>query len=320
MVTINPARTVVITGASGGIGAATAAKLVISLPTLQHLILAVRNIDKAESVVAEPLRKGQGSRPVKVSLVPIELTDFTSISTCATKITDALGNDPLDLLINNAGVMACPLTYSKMQADKGPVELQYATNHLSHAKLTHALLPSLQKSEHGRVIFVSSLAAKFASKRDSAPVVNERVESVLKNGGYEKWKMYGESKLAMSMFARELAKRTNITSLSLHPGIVQTDLSRYLIPKFLQGSSDTFVGRSLAKVANVFGFKTPEQGAELSIELSEKIESELENGMMYMSTGLKKLQRRELPIFWNDNECSRLYEDTMQFIESASTE
>ncbi|PXF44832.1 Short-chain dehydrogenase TIC 32, chloroplastic [Gracilariopsis chorda] len=312
----NPARTAVITGASGGIGAATARSLVSTLPTLEHLILAARDINKAESV-AEPLRKGASARPVKVTVVPVELSDLISVRECAEKISHRLGGEPLDLLINNAGIMACPLMYSSMRGENGYVELQYATNHLSHAALTTWLLSEMEKSDCARAIFVSSLAVRFASGRTTAPVVEERVEGVLKNGGYEKWRMYGESKLAMSMFARELSRRSNVFCLSLHPGVVQTELIRYVVPKFMQGSPTSFAGKLLEGASRrVLGLKTPEQGAELSIELSQKGREELENGMMYMKTGLEKLQLRQLPIFWNNKECSRLYEDTVRFVTS----
>lgn len=135
----NPARTAVITGASGGIGAATARSLVSTLPTVEHLILAARDMKKAESV-AEPIRKGVSARPVKVSVVPVELSDLKSVRECAEQIRDKLSGEALDLLINNAGIMACPLMYSKMRGENGYVELQYATNHLSHAALTTFLL------------------------------------------------------------------------------------------------------------------------------------------------------------------------------------
>ncbi|KAI0557708.1 short chain dehydrogenase [Gracilaria domingensis] len=316
MSTLNPARTAVITGASGGIGAATAQGLVKTLPTIEHLILAARNIDKAEAV-AEPLRRGVSSRSVKVTVVPVELSNLQSVRKCSELVSNALNKQPLDLLINNAGIMACPLLYSNMKGKLGRVELQYATNHLSHAALTTSLIPLLEKSDHGRAIFVSSLAVRFASKRTSAPLVGERVEDVLQDGSYERWRMYGESKLAMSMFARELSKRTKVLCVSLHPGVVQTELARYLLPKFMQTSPTSAPGKLLEAISRrVFGLKTPEEGAELSVELSQKSEKDLDDGMMYLKTGLQKIPMQYLPILWNDDECQRLYEDTMNFINA----
>ncbi|CAN8063294.1 unnamed protein product [Agarophyton chilense] len=313
---MNPARTAVITGASGGIGAATAKALVKTLPTIEHLILAVRNVKKAKKV-SEPLLRGESTRPVKVTLVPVELSSLQSVRECSELVADALDEQPLDLLINNAGIMACPLMYSQMKGKLGRVELQYATNHLSHAALTTSLMPHLEKSGHGRTIFVSSSAVRIASRRTTAPMVGERVETVLNDGSYERWRMYGESKLAMSMFARELSKRTSVVSVSLHPGVVQTELARYLLPKFMQTSPSSTPAKLLEAVSRkVFGLKTPEEGAELSIELSQKPAQELEDGMMYLQTGLLKIRRQSLPILWDDNECKRLYEDTMDFIDS----
>lgn len=313
-----PARTAVITGASGGIGAETAAGLVRDLTTLTRLFLCVRNVAKGESV-AEPLR---ADGRVDVTVVPVELSSAASVRACAERLTGEIGEDPLDLLICNAGIMAPPLQFAEQEGERegdfARIEQQFVVNHLSHALLTQRLLPLLRRGEGGRVIFVSSMAASFARGRLSGPVIAEKTPDALNEGNYDRWKAYADSKLAMSMYACNLARREeSVESVSLHPGIVQTELVRYLVPERLAsmmnaGPAPNWLQRGLAW----FGLKTPQQGAELSLELASTPRGEVDDGDMYVATGGKKVRDRLVPLLRNGAECEKVFEDVQRFVDA----
>lgn len=221
----NPASTALITGASGGIGAQTALALPTVLPNLTHLLLASRDPSKTSAVAAAV--RAASPRPITITTLPLELGHISSVRACAAAASAALGDTPLDVLINNAGVMACPLAFSS-----DGIESQYAVNHLGAAALTSALLPELHASKRARVIFVSSLAVTIARARKRAALPREKTRGALQTGKYEKWGAYGESKQAMSMFAKGLSRKAvGVTALSLHPGVVQTELGRHIAPK-----------------------------------------------------------------------------------------
>ena len=122
----------------------------------------------------------------------------------------------LDLLINNAGVMALP----RRQTTADGFEMQFGTNHLGHFALTARLMPLLRRASGPRVVSVSSLAHRTGFI-DFDDLQGERV--------YSPWKAYGQSKLATLMFALELQRRSdaagwNLTSNAAHPGFARTNL------------------------------------------------------------------------------------------------
>lgn len=308
------ARTAVITGASGGIGAETARGLLDNLSTLDRLFLCCRDTAKGERVAA-PLRES-ASHPLDVIVVPVELTSASSVAACAEKLKQQLGDTPLDLLICNAGIMAPPLGFAD---DFGGLEQQFAVNHLSHALLSQRLLPPLRAGEGGRIVFVSSLAASLSRGRKTPPMSSERSKESLNTSNYQKWKMYAESKLAMSMYARALARREEkVECVSLHPGVVQTELARYILPGPLAqrasaaaGKEPTFFQKGLA----LFGFKTPKQGAELSLELACSDREQIIDGEFYVSKGGKLATDGMTPLLRKNEECEKVFEDAQAVLE-----
>ena len=310
-----PARTAVITGASGGIGAETARGLVRDLNTLDHLFLCCRDVAKGE-LIAAPLRSS--SEGLDITIVPVELTSPTSIVSCAETLSVKLNGAPLDLLICNAGIMAPPLGFAD---EFGEIEQQFAVNHLSHALLSQRLLPSLRAGDGGRVVFVSSMAASLARGRDTPPVSTERTRNELNEENYAKWKMYADSKLAMSMYARALAKKeANVESVSLHPGIVQTELGRYLLPSSMAEWASASAGKDpslFQRFLSLFGFKTPAQGAELSLELACADRGALEDGEFYIAKGGKVISNRLAPLLRNGRECEKVFTDAEEVLEKA---
>jgi NAD(P)-dependent dehydrogenase (short-subunit alcohol dehydrogenase family) len=201
-------RRAVVTGASGGLGFDTAAALAAAGA---EVVLAVRNAGKGELA----LRRLQALQPAaKVSVALVDLARLASVKAFTRRLLDH--GQPLDLLINNAGVMALP----QRQLSADGFELQLATNHLGHYALTAQLLPLLRRADAPRVVQLSSLAHR-AGRIDFDDLQGER--------DYRPWRAYRQSKLAMLMFALELQRRSDahgwgLISHAAHPGWARTEL------------------------------------------------------------------------------------------------
>lgn len=331
-----------ITGASGGIGAETARGLSAKVPDLSRLILCARNVEKAEEVAAS-VKSSNSSLTTHV--LPLELKSLEATRSCAEQIEAILDGDSLDLLVNNAGVMACPLGYTS-----DGIEEQYGVNHLGAAALTLSLLPALRRTgaegtedsdsvaESGRVIFVSSMAVALARGLQAPPTVLRRTRSEMEKSGvtrnakadagdwgakeYEKWRAYGESKLAMSMFAKGLARAEEkaghkVTSVSLHPGVVMTELGRHITPAAVTNalSSNEVVKQLSTKFFSLFGLLTPVQGAQMSLELSGASPKQLSNGTFYTSLGFRTPQEAVAPLLFDERKCAEVLHDTAAFLD-----
>jgi NAD(P)-dependent dehydrogenase (short-subunit alcohol dehydrogenase family) len=197
-------KTVIVTGATSGIGTETARVLAKAGATV---VMAVRNV-KAGAELAATLGG-------KVEAMELELGDLESVK----KFTDAwlASGRPLHLLINNAGIMATP----KGETKQG-FELQVGTNHVGHFALTTALLPVLEKSAPSRIVALSS---KLHESGKGARLVTALEK---KPTDYSPFGAYGDSKLANVLFAKGLAKRlpAGVEVFSVHPGVINTNLSR----------------------------------------------------------------------------------------------
>ncbi|XP_061614618.1 retinol dehydrogenase 12, like [Phyllopteryx taeniolatus] len=228
-------KTVLITGANTGIGLEAAADLATRGA---RVIMACRDMEKAQAAIKEVKERSLNENVVCVKL---DLSDTKSIREFAQAINE--GETKLNILINNAGVMACP--YAKT-ADG--FELQIGVNHFGHFLLTFLLLDLLKRSSPARVVTVSSMAHSWGS-------IN--LDDINSERAYDKNKAYAQSKLANVLFTRALAKRTQgtgVTAYSLHPGVVQTDLWRHL-----NGPQRFFL-----KMASPFT-KTSAQGARTTV-------------------------------------------------------
>ncbi|MBW2445504.1 MAG: SDR family NAD(P)-dependent oxidoreductase [Deltaproteobacteria bacterium] len=209
-------RSAFVTGASGGLGAETARALA---ERGASLTLAVRDVEKGQGV-AESIRSSTGNPAVEVA--ELDLTSPASVRACAKGWL--AGHDALQLLVNNAGIMACPLA----RTAEG-YELQFATNHLGHFLLTGLLAPALVAGAPGRVVNVSSAGHRFAGV-DFDDIHFEHRD-------YDKWVAYGQSKSANVLFSCELDRRLKdrgVRSFALHPGVIMTELARHLTPADIQ--------------------------------------------------------------------------------------
>ncbi|XP_078685493.1 retinol dehydrogenase 13-like [Branchiostoma floridae x Branchiostoma belcheri] len=242
-------KTVIITGANTGIGKETARDMA---ERGARVILACRSQEKAEQA-AKDIRSQTGNENVIVH--KLDLASLTSVRQFAKVINDA--EPRLDVLINNAGVMGCP----RWETEDG-FELQFGVNHLGHFLLTNLLLDKLQQSAPSRVVTVSSLAHIFTSGLDFDDINYEE--------DYDPAESYRRSKLANVLFSRELARRlkgTGVTSNSLHPGVIYTEIHRQQEERLREA-----LGERLSRVANkiIEGFvgiigKTWEEGAQTTI-------------------------------------------------------
>jgi NAD(P)-dependent dehydrogenase (short-subunit alcohol dehydrogenase family) len=195
-------QTVIVTGASSGIGLETAKALTAHGA---RVILAVRDAVKGDKAAAT--LAGPGPHEVR-------LLDLASLDSVRAFATDWAGQ-PVDLLINNAGVMIPPLGRTK-----DGFELQFGTNHLGHFALTGLLLPNVT----GRVVTVSS-NAHTAGHMDFDDLNWERKK-------YRAWRAYGQSKLANLLFTAELQRRltdagSKVLSMAAHPGYAATNLQSH---------------------------------------------------------------------------------------------
>nr|TKS01010.1 hypothetical protein D5086_0000174930 [Populus alba] len=233
--------TAIVTGASSGIGTETAR--VLALRGV-HVVMAVRNVDSGNKVREEILKEIPSA---KVEVMELDLCSMSSVREFASKYNSS--GFPLNILINNAGIMASPYLLSKDN-----IELQFATNYLSHFLLTNLLMDNLkntarESNREGRIVNLSSSAHRHPFPGGI------RFDTINDEAGYGSIKAYGQSKLATLLHANELARRfkeegVNITANSLHPGGIHTNLFRY--HTVLSGFAST-VGR--------FMFKTVPQGA-----------------------------------------------------------
>ncbi|WP_430496725.1 SDR family NAD(P)-dependent oxidoreductase [Micromonospora trifolii] len=227
-------RRAIVTGGSSGIGVETARALASAGA---EVTLAVRNPDAGQQA-ANDITGTTGNDSVLVA--PLDLADQGSIA-------DFVANwdGPLHILVNNAGIMAAPLSRTPQGW-----EMQFATNHLGHFALASGLRPALAASDGARIVSVSS-AAHLRS-----PVVFEDIQYDKRE--YEPWQAYGQSKTANVLFAVEATRRwadDGILTNSLMPGAIRTNLQRYV--------SDEELDR--LRAGNAATWKTVEQGAATSV-------------------------------------------------------
>ena len=201
-------RTAVVTGANGGLGLETARQLAAKGA---HVVMAVRNQEKAAAAVAEI----RASVPdASLELVALDLASQASVRAAAGHIVAA--HKSIDLLINNAGVMGVP---ERQTADG--FEMQFGVDHLGHWAFTAHLLPNLLAAPAARVVTVTSTAHHMGRGIDPA---NPHL-----HGRYGPWKAYGQAKLANFHFGLGLHQRftaagVRAQSVLAHPGLSRTEL------------------------------------------------------------------------------------------------
>ncbi|MFN8624504.1 MAG: SDR family NAD(P)-dependent oxidoreductase [Candidatus Binatia bacterium] len=203
-------KVVLVTGASGGLGAETARALAA---TGAAVVLTARDVPKGEAV-AQAIRASTGNGRVEVE--ELELGSLSSVRACARRVLAR--HTTLHILVNNAGVMACPFG----KTAEG-YELQFGTNHLGHFLLTCLLVPALRRGAPSRIVCLTSGGHR------ASPVVFEDIHFAQRP--YDKWLSYGQAKTANVLFVVELERRlgaAGIHAYAVHPGMIATELSRHM--------------------------------------------------------------------------------------------
>lgn len=229
-------RTAIVTGANSGLGYENSRALAAKGA---HVIMAARSLEKAETARQRILAM---TPDASIEVRQLDLADLSSIATFTRSIQ--VDFTRIDLLINNAGVMAIP---ESRTADG--FEMQFGTNHLGHYALTTQLLPLLVNTPGSRVVTVTSTARHFGSPVDAG---DPHLEA-----NYDKWRAYGQSKLANLHFALGLERRlreagADTQSLVAHPGLTRTELQ--------VNTAKAGGGSTSEKAAARFGME-PERGA-----------------------------------------------------------
>lgn len=247
-------KQVVITGASSGLGVETARALA---QCGAAVLMVARDAGKLDAAVAEVRAAVPGA---SVGTAMLDLADLDSVRSGA---ADILQQCPrIDILINNAGVMACPL----LRTANG-FEMQFGTNHLGHFLLTGLLAPALVAAAPARVVNLSSAGHRFAPVDMDDPNYHQR--------DYDKWQSYGQSKTANALFSVGLDQRlkdSGVRAFAVHPGMIMTELSRHMVPA-------DFEQIARGRKPEELPFKTVEQGSATSVWAATAADLEGEGGL-----------------------------------------
>jgi NAD(P)-dependent dehydrogenase (short-subunit alcohol dehydrogenase family) len=203
-------KTAVVTGASAGLGIETVKSLA---GAGARVVMVARDPARLEASV-NAIRQHQPDAALETRLM--DLADLASVRAAADDLRQRFS--AIHILINNAGVMACPLGRTK-----DGFELQFGTNHLGHFLFSCMLAPALVSAAPARVVTLSSSGHKISDINFEDPNYQHQ--------DYEKWQAYGQSKTANALFAVALNERLSgrgVTANAVHPGMIMTELGRHL--------------------------------------------------------------------------------------------
>jgi len=233
-------RCAVVTGGYSGIGLETVKAL---RSAGAKVVVPARDLARARVALDEM---------PDVAVQPMDLLDPMSIDRFAESLLTSV--NAVDLLVNNAGIMAAPLS-----RDARGYESQFSANHLGHFQLTCRLWPALVRASHARVISLSSYGHRRAGVDFHDPNFERRE--------YDPWIAYGQSKTANALFAvalDALGQRAGVRAFSVHPGGIVTDLMRHM-PKALIEASNVIDSNGKPIIDPTNNKKTPQQGAATTV-------------------------------------------------------
>ena len=290
-------RRFVITGAASGLGRESARSLAAHGASVTLL---ARSTERAEGAVTE---LGAMLRGAVLEPGVADLGDLDSIRAFAESYL--ADHDALDVLMNNAGVMACPFGHTT-----DGFETQYGTNHLGHFLLTALLYPALRAGDRPRVVTLTSGGHSRADVDLEDPNFDHTE--------YAPWVAYGQAKTSNALFARELARRagpSGLLSFAVHPGGIITDLGRHLTDDLINDMAD-FARRRSAAIsgeARDMHFKTVEAGAATQVWAATTSELADHNGAYLADCGLGVLGADPgvngfLPYLLDDDHAAALWD------------
>jgi len=221
-------KVIVITGGNTGLGLESGKRLAAAGATIVVTTRSIEKGAKAVEAIKEYTKENNGIENDYIYSLPLDLCNLESVKNFPEllKNSPALANNgKIDILMNNAGVMAIP----DLQLTKDGYERTFQTNHLGHFALTAGLMPfmNMDGTDDARVINVSSSAYQISAKGLDLDNLNGEKE-------YGPWSSYGNSKIENILFTKELDRRAKasgkkLTSIALHPGAVRTELQRYIV-------------------------------------------------------------------------------------------
>ncbi|XP_072025796.1 retinol dehydrogenase 13-like [Amphiura filiformis] len=270
-------KTVLVTGASAGIGEATALGLA---KKGARVILGCRNVEKANAV-KEYIQGVSGNKSVIVK--HLDLASLKSIRRCAEEIINE--EERLDVLINNAGLMSP----SEKTITEDGLELTFASNYFGHFLLTNLLLGLLKKSGPSRIISVSSKA------HDMGSLNLKDINFHQKN--YHWGFQYGHTKLAINLFVKELSNRlkgTDVTVNAVHPGTCGSEI-------FIKQGNLFF---TIFQAIGPLWWRTSEEGAQSSLYLATSDEVKGVSGEYFVDSAKYKASRAS----YDETKARRLWE------------
>src|ERR1700732_3739238 len=240
-------KQVLVTGVSAGIGVETARALAAHGA---HVVGAARDLEKAEAATAQ-VRKDAAANGGSFELVALDLASLKSVRACADELLAQC--ESFDVVIANAGVMATPFGHT---ADG--FETQFGTNHLGHFVLVNRIAPLIRAG--GRLINLSSAGHRISNVDLQDPNF-ERTP-------YDPLVAYGRSKTANILFVVAFDHRhrkRGVRAAAVHPGVIQTELGRYMDPSVLRNLMQQIDQQLAAEGKGAFRWKTIPQGAATSV-------------------------------------------------------
>ena len=298
-------RHFMVTGASSGLGEETVRAL---SSAGAKVTMVARNSDKLDAA-ADRIRTSVPTTDLQTGLV--DLADLSSIRSYAEEYLQE--DAPIDVLINNAGVMACPF-----MTTKDGFEMQFGTNHLGHFLLTNLLMPAIRSGQNPRIINLSSAGHTHSDVSLDDPN--------FETSEYNAWESYGRSKSANIHFTREIVRRYGdvIRSFAVHPGVILTELGRHLTPELMEEMVERVKARSTssaeAKETGGLPFKSMEAGAATQVWAATTEDLEENNGA-YLGDckvgveGGNPSENGYLPNIYNDATAKALWSLSEQMVQ-----
>ena len=296
-------RLYIVTGANSGSGLATTEQLVRQGA---QVVVACRRITAGEEATKH-LTNERGS----VEVIELDLNRLASVRRFVTVFKAK--HDKLHGLVNNAGVMNTPKGRTK-----DGFETQFGVNHLSHFLLTELLLDTFQASAPSRVVCVSSVAH---AGRQSRPATIDFDDLHFDERPYDGWVAYNQSKLAIVIYARHLAKRlagTGVSVFSTHPGWIRSNLIKNTMPAWVQNVL-------MRPLSGLLGMMSAEDGAQTQLHClldddapNHSGEYYSQNSILYPNkenrAGGWPMMRSPNPLAYDDALAERLYQASVELV------
>ena len=293
-------RNAIVTGGYSGLGLETVRALA---GAGARVTVPARRVEVAEAALADVTGD--------IEIAAMDLADLQTVEKCTREYDETKRG--LDILINNAGIMACP------EGRVGPGwERQFGTNHLGHMAMSLALAPSMQRADSARVVCLSSTGHVRSDVRWDDPH--------FRNSPYDKWEAYGQAKSANALFALGVDHRgrdVGVRAFSVHPGGIFTPLQRHLSDEEMVQLGWKAPDGSIPPQVQAM-FKTPEQGASTSVWAATSPQLEGRGGVYCEDCDIAKLadensQRWEHARPWicDDEKAERLWSMSEKMLADA---